>query len=321
MATAAAASITAPPDGCCISATAGVRCGVRDRVRPVDTLPVMAPRPTDAVVPVAGLGTRLAPLTRALPKELLPVGRTPVVGRVVEELAAAGIERVCFVTRRGKGAILDHFDDPDAAHPVSFLAVRQAVQRGLGDAVLCAEGTVSGPFVVALGDAVLSAGGGAPAAIVTRLGEAFDRHGAVAAIAVEEVPADAVSRYGVVAPRTQEGDGVMVLDDLVEKPDAANAPSRWAVAARYVLDPAIFGALRATPPGSGGEVQLTDAIRALLRAGGTVVAVPLAAGEQRHDVGSPASYARAFLDLALDDPELGPDLRAHLAARLRDADG
>lgn len=279
----------------------------------------MALRPTAAVVPVAGFGTRLAPLTRALPKELLPVGRTPVVGRVVEELAACGVERVCFVTRRGKGAILDHFDDPDAAHPVSFLAVRQAVQRGLGDAVLCAEGVVEGPFVVALGDAVLSAGGGAPAGVVARLGDAFHRHGAVAAIAVEEVPPEAVSRYGVIAPRATEEDGVLVLDDLVEKPAPQDAPSRWAVAARYVLDPAIFGALRATPAGRGGEVQLTDAVRALLHAGGTVVAVPLLPGERRHDVGSPASYARAFLDLALDDPELGPDLRAHLAERLRTA--
>ncbi|MCW3016328.1 MAG: UTP--glucose-phosphate uridylyltransferase [Solirubrobacterales bacterium] len=273
---------------------------------------------TDAVVPVAGLGTRLAPLTRALPKELLPVGRTPVVGHVVEELAAAGVERVCFVTRRGKGAILDHFDDPDPGHAISFLAVRQAVQRGLGDAVLCAEGTVTGPFVVALGDAVLSAAGGAPAGIVARLGAAFAAHDAVAAIAVEAVPPEAISRYGVVAPRAEAAGGVLLLEDLVEKPDPADAPSRWAIAARYVLSPAIFGALRTTAPGTGGEVQLTDAIRALLHAGGTVVAVPLAPGERRHDVGSPASYARAFLDLALDDPELGPELRAHLVARLRD---
>ncbi|UTI66619.1 sugar phosphate nucleotidyltransferase [Paraconexibacter antarcticus] len=273
---------------------------------------------TDAVVPVAGLGTRLAPLTRALPKELLPVGRAPVVGHVVEELAVCGIARVCFITRRGKGAILDHFDDPHAGHPVSFLAVRQPVQRGLGDAVLCAEGAVAGPFVVALGDAVLSAGGGHGATVVTRLAEAFAAHGAVAAIAIEQVEPDAVSRYGIVAVGDPGDDGVLPVRGLVEKPGAATAPSRWAAAARYVLSPAIFGALRATAPGAGGEVQLTDAIAALLRDGGTVVAVPLLPGERRHDVGSPASYARAFVDLALDDPELGPGLRAHLAARLRE---
>ena len=285
------------------------------------------PPVTTAVVPVAGLGTRLLPATKSQPKEMLPVGGKPVVQHVVEELADAGIERVVFVTGRGKGSIQDHFDhDPVLMRTlalraddeligrlgfermgVTFAYTRQPVPRGLGDAVLCAEGfTGDGPFAVALGDAII--GTRTRNGIVKRLGEALEAHGAVCAIAVREVPREHTGRYGIVA---LEGDGeVARVTGIVEKPDPATAASTWAVAARYVMTPAIFDALRATEAGARREVELTDAIARLVAGGARVVALRL--GDLvRHDVGTHESYARAFLAFALSDPQHGPALRAH----------
>ena len=285
------------------------------------------PPVTTAVVPVAGLGTRLLPATKSQPKEMLPVGGKPVVQHVVEELADAGIERVVFVTGRGKGSIQDHFDhDPVLMRTlalraddeligrlgfermgVTFAYTRQPVPRGLGDAVLCAEGfTGDGPFAVALGDAII--GTRTRNGIVKRLGEALEEHGAVCAIAVREVPREHTGRYGIVA---LEGDGeVARVTGIVEKPDPATAASTWAVAARYVMTPAIFDALRATELGARREVELTDAIAQLVAGGAPVVALRL--GDLvRHDVGTHESYARAFLAFALTDPQHGPALRAY----------
>jgi UTP--glucose-1-phosphate uridylyltransferase len=282
---------------------------------------------TTAVVPVAGLGTRLLPATKSQPKEMLPVGGKPVVQHVVEELADAGIERVVFVTGRGKGSIQDHFDhDPVLMRTlalraddeligrlgfermgVTFAYTRQPTPRGLGDAVLCAEGfTGDGPFAVALGDAII--GTRTRNGIVKRLGEALEAHGAVCAIAVREVPRAHTDRYGIVA---LEGDGeVARVTAIVEKPDPATATSTWAVAARYVMTPAIFDALRATEAGARREVELTDAIARLVAGGAPVVALRL--GDLvRHDVGTHESYARAFLAFALTDPQHGPALRAY----------
>jgi UTP--glucose-1-phosphate uridylyltransferase len=279
-----------------------------------------------AVVPAAGLGTRLLPATRAIPKELLPVGDRPVIQHVAEELAANGIEDVLLVTRRGKDAIVDHFDTGAAG--LGFTAVRQAEPRGLGDAVLCAETWAAGrPFVVALGDAVLSAygqstiAGPRPASIVARLAQAFERADAVAAIAVEAVPREQASRYGMVGaagPAPAPGEAFEV-SALVEKPAPGQAPGELAVAARYVLSPAIFAALRETPPGAGGELQLTDAIARLAQARGRVVGVRLAADERRHDVGDLGSYLRAATEFALTHPEHGAGARAR-ASELLDGD-
>src|SRR5690349_16510966 len=183
----------------------------------------------DAVVPVAGRGTRLLPLTRAVPKELLPLDGRPIVEHVVDELRAAGVDRIALITRAGKGAIEDHFDDR------RIVAIRQGEPRGLGDAVACAETLPpSGPFVVALGDCVFRS-----SAVVSALLTAHAAQpGAAAVIAVERVPPERVSRYGVVAL-----DGERVVD-VVEKPAPQDAPSDLAIAARYVLTPAIFAALR-----------------------------------------------------------------------------
>jgi len=289
---------------------------------------------TTAVVPVAGLGTRLLPATKSQPKEMLPVGGKPVVQHVVEELAAAGIERIVFVTGRGKGAIEDHFDrdpmltaelerrgDPELLARlgfeqmgVSFSYTRQPSPRGLGDALLCADGfTGTGPFAVALGDAILGTRDGPP--VIARLAAALEQHGAGCAIAVRDVPRSQTGRYGIVSTDDDGGGGVALVSAIVEKPDPAAAPSTLAVAARYVMTPAIFAALRETPPAVNGEVELTHAIARLIAHGTPVVAVRLGDVE-RHDVGTHESYAAAFLAFALTDPAHGQRMRALARALL-----
>jgi UTP--glucose-1-phosphate uridylyltransferase len=293
-----------------------------------------------AIVPVAGLGTRLLPATKSMPKEMLPVGRKPVVQYVVEELQAAGVGQVLLVTGRRKQAIEDHFDvDPDLIASLEragnedmlrdlgyhdggtrFFYTRQAEPRGLGDAVLYgAEFAGPEPCVVSLGDSIIQAdrSGEALRALIA----AHIAVGAAATIMVEEVAADEVYRYGIVAP-VEECDcspGVPFrLRDIVEKPRIGSAPSRMAVAARYVLNPDIFPALRQTPPDSRGELQLTDGIRTLIAWGKPVYAWLLRPGERRYDIGNFESYFRAFVDFALADERYGYTLRKHLKARAYD---
>jgi UTP--glucose-1-phosphate uridylyltransferase len=263
---------------------------------------IAAVRAIHAVIPAAGRGTRLLPLTRALPKELLPLGRRPVLDHVVAELGDAGITHAVLVTARGKTALVDHLDGHEAR--VRIAAVRQPEPRGLGDAVRCAEGlTGDGPFVVALGDALVD-----PPALRDLLAAAGEPD-VDGAILVERVPRDRLDRYGIVGV-----DDAGIVTRLVEKPVPADAPSDLAIAARYVLPHAIFGALAATAPGADGEVQLTDAIAGLVAAGARLRAVTIPPGGRRLDVGSPAGYVGAFAALALDDPELGPVLREAVAA-------
>jgi UTP--glucose-1-phosphate uridylyltransferase len=298
----------------------------------------------DAVVPVAGLGTRLLPATKSQPKEMLPVIAKPVVQYVAEELAGAGIERLLFVTGRGKGSIEDHFDsDADLVRRlreggreellaelayermgVEFLYTRQPDHRGLGDAVLRAERFVAGrSFVLALGDSIIapprgSGSGSRTSGIVGRLAEALEAEGAAGAVAVERVPPERAPLYGIAAPAGEppEPGRPFSLAGVVEKPAAADAPSDLAVAARYALTPAIFDAIREIPAGSDGELGLADAIARLIDAGELVVAVELAPGERRHDVGTVAGYCRTFIELALADPRLGEELREHARALL-----
>ena len=281
---------------------------------------------TDAVVPVGGLGTRLLPATRSQPKEMLPVLDKPVVQYVVEELVRAGIGRVLFVTGRRKRAIEDHFDaDPeldtgpliDPRTGLQILYTRQAHPAGLGDALRYAEGFATGRGIVAaLGDAIIETPASASPGIVPRLIDAFEPSGASAVVAVTEVAPEALSRYGVVIPAGGAPGAVFDVADVVEKPDPADVESRLAVMGRYVLGPSVFEALRETAPDASGEVQVADALRILLARGERVVAVRLAAGERRHDIGSVAGYCATFLEYALSDPRLGPDLRARAAALL-----
>ena len=282
-----------------------------------------------AVVPVAGLGTRLLPATKSQPKEMLPVGRKPVVQYVVEEMTRVGMKRVLFVTGPGKASIENHFDlNGDLIQTlresgkeelleelefertlVQYFYTRQRQLLGLGHAVSCARSFVGGqPFVVALGDSII--GMGAESDVVARMTQCFHAKAAAAVIAFEEVGRDEVGQYGIAEPKS-DGE-VFEIADLVEKPSPREAPSNLAIAARYVLSPVIFDALAATGRGKGGEIQLTDGIRSVIRGGGRAFGVRLRPGERRYDIGNFDAYFAAFVAFALADPKFGPSLKRRL---------
>ena len=271
------------------------------------------------MIPVAGLGTRLLPATRSAPKEMLPVVDKPIVQYVVEELAQAGIERLLFVTGRRKRAIEDHFDyDPELGdsavpgHALEISYVRQPRPLGLGDALRHGQAFAgSEGAVVALGDAIIEPPSDDSPGIVARLIEAYESAAASAALAVTEVAESRVSQYGVVV-----ADGEGNVSDVVEKPPAGAVNSRLAIAARYVLGPDVFAALRDAEPDQTGEVQLADALRSVIAAGGRVVAVELGPGERRHDIGTVEGYCTAFIEHALRHPTLGQSLRERASALL-----
>ena len=287
----------------------------------------------NAVIPVAGLGTRLLPATKSQPKEMLPVAKKPVVQYVVEELEANGIKQILLVTGKSKTSIENHFDFdheltrhlretgkeellPELEYErmrLQFFFTRQRTQKGLGDAVMCAQHfTKDSPFVVALGDTIL--GLDKPSLITQELADVFVRNGAACVIAVEEVAEEDVSSYGIVQPNGS-GD-VFEIADLVEKPSPQAAPSNLAIASRYVFSPSIYPALQHTPADRHGEIQLTDAIRLLLKEGKKVFGIRLPAQDRRYDVGNFQSYFEAFVDFALTDPQLGEHLRQYLRERL-----
>lgn len=279
---------------------------------------------TRAVVPAGGRGTRLLPLTRALPKEMLPLGTAPVIQGVAEEIVAAGVTDILIITGQGKRAIEDHFDPgngsgdfPPLFDParVRFYATRQGAPRGLGDAIRCGERFVGDEhFVVALGDCIIV--GPEPAGAIRRMLAAHLAAQAEATILVQRVAREATRNYGIVAPGEQFDETAFVLEDIVEKPGPDAAPSRYAVCARYVFSPMIFNYLRGLQPGLGAEVQLTDAIRAMIAAGHRVLAAPLQSGELRLDAGNFESYSRAFVRSMLTDERYGERLRAWAAELL-----
>ncbi len=260
---------------------------------------------------MAGLGTRLLPVTRAVPKEMLAIVDRPVVQYVIEELARAGMRSVLMVTGRGKQAIEDHFDPERDAGP-EILYTRQPRPLGLGDALRHARSFAGGEAVaVALGDTIIDPPAPGQAGIVSRLAAAYEHSGASAAVAVAPVPEDHVKRYGIV---TVAGPAETVdVTAIVEKPDPGDVASRLAVAARYVIGPDVFAALERVRPDDSGEVQLTAALSAVIAEGGRVVAVALGRGERRHDVGTVEGYCAAFVDHALRDPRFGAGLRARAA--------
>lgn len=282
----------------------------------------------NAVVPVAGLGTRLLPATKSQPKEMLPVGRKPIVQYIVEELIHVGVEEILFITGAGKSSLENYFDmnhelvqilrekgkeeqlaelEFDRFH-VQYYYTRQRQLLGLGHAVSCARSFVGNePFVVALGDSII--GLNAQSEVVRRMEDCFERYDCAAVIAFEEVPAHEVSQYGIARPASD--DEVFPLLDIIEKPALDEAPSNLAVAARYIFTPKIFDALERTEPGKGGEIQLTDAIKLLIEAGERVYGVRLQ-GERRYDIGNFESYFQAFVEFALADEKYGAGLREYI---------
>jgi len=289
-----------------------------------------------AVIPVAGLGTRLLPATKSQPKEMLPVGRRPVVQYVVEELANSGIKRMLFITGYGKSSIEDFFDinhqlinhlrstgkEEQLAelsferNEVEYAYTRQREQLGLGHAVLISEPFVGRqPFVVALGDSII--GMNAQSRIVERMIEEYETRQADVIVAFEELgdPREVV-HYGIARPRGPIVGDVFELQGLIEKPAVDEAPSNLAVAARYVFSPAIYDELRQTGRGKGGEIQLTDAMQRVLQRGGKGIGIRLPKNEPRFDIGNFESYFQAFVDFALADPQYGEGLQAYLRKRL-----
>jgi UTP--glucose-1-phosphate uridylyltransferase len=278
-----------------------------------------------AVLPVAGLGTRVLPGTKTTPKELLNVVDRPILSYIVEEAREAGIEHIVFVTGRSKGAIEDYFDhqveleaqleakgkldvleavrrDLPKAGEMSF--TRQMAPLGLGHAVWCARDIIGNePFAVLLPDVIVDAAPGA----LGQLMRAYDLVGGNI-VGVEEVPVTETHKYGIVDPERQEG-RMIAMKGMVEKPKQGTAPSNLSIAGRYILQPEIFGILETQPRGAGGEIQLTDAMATLM-------------GEQRftayqyegvtHDCGDKIGLLRANVALALKRPDLGDAARAAL---------
>lgn len=288
------------------------------------------------VIPTAGRGTRFLPATKAVPKELLPVVDRPALEYVVEEAARAGLTDVLLVNGPGKGAIEAHFapaEDLEAAleakgDAYGLSVVRRATETadvsaviqerplGLGHAVLCAADHVGDqPFLVSLADMVLDGG----TKLVEQMVAVRERHGG-SVIALYEVPEDQIEKYGVAAVEdVGEGADVLRITGLVEKPPRAEAPSNLAIVGRYLLDPRVFDLLRETPPGRGGEIQLTDAIQALVAEGAPVHAVVFRG--RVFDTGDKLEYLKVVVRFATRSDELGPDFRAWLDDFVAGKDG
>ena len=286
----------------------------------VDNVEAAAPAVTKAVVPAAGLGTRFLPATKATPKEMLPVVDKPAIQYVVEEAVSAGLNDVLLITGRSKRSIEDHFDRAyeleealaakedwdklDQVRKSSELAimhyVRQGEPRGLGHAVLCAAQHVGHePFAVLLGDDIIDPG----SPLLKRMIEVREQFGG-SVVALMEVAPEDVSLYGCAAIEATGEDDVALITDLVEKPSREAAPSRWAIIGRYVCDPEVFGVLSETPPGRGGEIQLTDALK-VLAGKGEVRGVLFRS--RRYDTGNKQEYLRTMVEFAAKRDDLAPE--------------
>jgi len=294
------------------------------------------PAVTKAVIPAAGLGTRFLPVTKAIPKEMLPVVDKPAIQYVVEEAVAAGLRDILMVTGRAKGALEDHFDrapeleqalkakgdDERLARiwePVELATVhytRQSIPRGLGHAVLCAAHHVGQePFAVLLGDDFIHPSD----PLLRHMIEVRDEFGG-SVVALMEVDSEQVSQYGCAAIEPTGTPDVVTVTDLVEKPAPADAPSNWIIIGRYVCDPAVFEVLERTPPGRGNEIQLTDALKTLAQMpgseGGGVRGVQFRG--RRFDTGNPVDYLRTIVQFALERRDVAAEFLPWLRKYLDD---
>jgi UTP--glucose-1-phosphate uridylyltransferase len=283
---------------------------------------------TKAVFPVAGLGSRFLPATKASPKEMLPIVDKPLIQYAVEEAAAAGIIDLIFITGRNKRAIEDHFDmNPELEGALGSkpellklargvlpagcrcIYIRQAEPLGLGHAVLCAQPAVGNePFAVILADDLIDA----QPPTLARMTKRFETEGC-SLLGVEEVPREQTGSYGIVSP-ADAGADVTPIRSIVEKPAPKDAPSTLAVVGRYVLTPAIFDALAAAKPGRGGEIQLTDGIAALL---GRERVLAMDIGGRRYDCGSKLGYLKATVEFGLRHAGVGKEFAEFLTHRGR----
>ncbi|MEU7475503.1 UTP--glucose-1-phosphate uridylyltransferase [Lentzea sp. NPDC042327] len=284
-----------------------------------------------AIVPAAGLGTRFLPTTKAVPKELLPLVDTPAIEYVAREAAGAGATRLVIVTSPEKASVANYFDEnpeleqtlADRGKPELVEKIRRAPQLikaetaiqeqalGLGHAVGCAEANLTGEdeaVAVLLPDDIIL-----PTDALKKMAQVREEKGGSVLLAFD-IPREQISAYGVFDVRDTGSDDVKQVVGMVEKPKPEEAPSTFAAAGRYLLDRAIFDALKRITPGAGGELQLTDAIALLINEGHPVHVVVHRGG--RHDLGNPAGFLRAAVDFALNTPEYGPDLREWLRERL-----
>ncbi|MFC5469785.1 UTP--glucose-1-phosphate uridylyltransferase GalU [Cohnella suwonensis] len=285
-----------------------------------------------AIIPAAGMGTRFLPATKAMPKEMLPIIDKPGIQYIVEEAVASGIEDILIVTGKGKRAIEDHFDSSyeleqsllakgkldllsEVQKPSDLIDIhyiRQKEPRGLGHAIWCARKFIGDePFAVLLGDDIVQSD---DVPCLRQMMDVYDRvQGSV--LAVKNVPDEEVSRYGIVDPDPSGGDGDRVLKvrGVVEKPSADRAPSNVAIIGRYILTPAIFDILETQDVGAGGEIQLTDAISRLM-ADESVFAYNFVG--TRYDTGEKLGYLKTIIDFALERPDLKDEVRSYLLHKL-----
>lgn len=280
-----------------------------------------------AVFPVAGLGTRFLPATKAIPKEMLPIIDRPLIQYAVDEAREAGIEQLIFVTGRGKTAIVEHFDTafeleatmqgrgknldvlaPTRIQPGNLVTVRQQVPMGLGHAIWCARAIVGDePFAIFLPDELMIGQPGCMAQMV----EAYNEVGGNL-ISVLEVPEEEVSSYGVIAPGKRLEHALTEVVGLVEKPKRGEAPSNLIISGRYILQPEVMRTLESQGAGAGGEIQLTDAMAQMI---GTQPFHAVTFAGRRFDCGNHLGFVEATLALALERPDMGDDVRA-MARRL-----
>ena len=285
----------------------------------------MQKRIRKAVIPAAGYGTRFLPVTKAIPKEMIPIVDKPVIQYIVEEALQSGIEEILIITGHGKRAIEDHFDTnidlelqlrqqgkDQLLHLVQDISsinihyIRQKHMRGLGDAIRCAESFIDNePFAVLLGDDVVY---NPEQPALKQMMDAFSRLGATM-LGCQEVPQELVSRYGIVQGQPTDDDRVVKLIDMVEKPSVDEAPSRLAALGRYILTPDIFEILRRVQPGKGGEIQLTDALR--LMADREAVYAYTFSGRS-YDTGNKLGFLKATVEYALRREDLGEAFREYL---------
>jgi len=274
------------------------------------------------VIPAAGLGTRFLPATKAQPKEMLPVFNKPTIQYVVEEAVSSGIDDILIVTGKGKRSIEDHFDKSfeleyflrncgkmENLHEIEAISemadiyyVRQKKQRGLGDAISCAKKHVDGDaFAVLLGDTIAKSN----VPCTQQLIDIYNKYES-STIAIEKVSDEKVERYGIIKGN-KVSNTLYEIEDLVEKPKLHDAPSNLAITGRYILTPEIFDHIDNLIPGVGGEIQLTDAMKSLEKIYGHVFDGKI------YDIGNTVEWLKSSIEIALEDPEVGEDLRSYMA--------